>query len=101
VRLYGLGTNAGLKRLAVGRHDDQKVSVHSLHLLQSCLVYVNTLMLQCVLAEPTWAARMTAADARGLTPLSGRTSALTARSTSTWSSGSTSICGRQPEPTRL
>jgi TnpA family transposase len=51
------------------RLDDQKVSVHSLHLLQSCLVYVNTLMLQCVLAEPTWAARMTAADARGLTPL--------------------------------
>jgi hypothetical protein len=51
------------------RLDDQKVSVHSLHLLQSCLVYVNTLMLQCVLAEPKWAARMTAADARGLTPL--------------------------------
>jgi TnpA family transposase len=25
------------------------------HLLQSCLVYVNTLMLQRVLAEPAWA----------------------------------------------
>jgi len=33
------------------------------------LVYVNTLMLQRVLAEPGWKARMTAADARGLTPL--------------------------------
>jgi Tn3 transposase DDE domain len=40
-----------------------------LHLLQSCLVYVNTLMLQRVLVEPAWMARMTPADARGLTPL--------------------------------
>jgi hypothetical protein len=32
-------------------------------------VYVNTLMLQRVLAEPAWAARMTPADRRGLTPL--------------------------------
>lgn len=41
----------------------------ALHLLQSCLVYVNTLMLQRVLAEDSWRERMTAADARGLTPL--------------------------------
>ena len=33
--------------------------------MQSCLVYVNTLMLQRVLAEPAWLARMTPADARG------------------------------------
>ena len=33
------------------------------------MVYVNTLMLQRVLAEPGWRARMTAADVRGLTPL--------------------------------
>ena len=43
--------------------------MHALHLLQFCLVYVNTLMIQRVLAEPSWSARMTAADARGLTPL--------------------------------
>jgi TnpA family transposase len=55
--------------VASNRLDDQEVSVHALHLLQSCLVYVNTLMLQRVLAEPTWMARMTPADARGLTPL--------------------------------
>jgi len=55
--------------VASNRLDDQEVSVHALHLLQSCLVYVNTLMLQRVLAEPAWAARMTAADARRLTPL--------------------------------
>jgi len=55
--------------VAGNRSDDQEVSVHALHLLQSCLVYVNTLMLQRVLAEPAWMARMTPADVRGLTPL--------------------------------
>jgi TnpA family transposase len=55
--------------VASNRLDDQEVSVHALHLLQSCLVYVNTLMLQRVLVEPAWMARMTPADARGLTPL--------------------------------
>ena len=54
--------------VASNRLDDQEVSVHALHLLQSCLVYVNTLMLQRVLAEPAWMARMTPADVRGLTP---------------------------------
>lgn len=51
------------------RLDDQEASVAALHLLQSCLVYVNTLMLQRVLAEPAWRTRMTEADLRGLTPL--------------------------------
>ena len=43
--------------------------MHALHLLQSCLVYVNTLMLQRVLAEPVWMERMMPADLRALTPL--------------------------------
>lgn len=55
--------------VASNRLDDQEASVAALHLLQSCLVYVNTLMLQRVLAEPAWRARMTDADRRGLTPL--------------------------------
>jgi TnpA family transposase len=55
--------------VASNRLEEQEVSVHALHLLQSCLVYVNTLMLQRVLAEPAWLARMTPADRRGLTPL--------------------------------
>jgi Tn3 transposase DDE domain len=38
-------------------------------LLQACLVYMNTLMVQEVLAEPQWSERMTEADWRGLTPL--------------------------------
>ena len=49
--------------------DAQEVAILSMHLLQSCLVYVNTLMVQEVLAEPAWAQRMTDEDWRGLTPL--------------------------------
>jgi len=55
--------------VASNRLDDQEVSVHALHLPQACLVYVNTLMLQRVLSEPEWMARMTSAGRRGLTPL--------------------------------
>ena len=50
--------------VASNRLEDQEISVHALHLLQSCLVYVNTLMLQRVLAEPAWMARMMPADLR-------------------------------------
>ncbi len=38
--------------IATNRLDDQELSVLSLHLLQSCLVYINTLMLQDILADP-------------------------------------------------
>lgn len=40
-----------------------------LHLLQVSLVYVNTLMIQQVLAEPEWQGRLTAEDLRALSPL--------------------------------
>lgn len=49
--------------------DAQEVAILSMHLLQSCLVYVNTLMVQEVLAEPAWNQRMTEEDWRALTPL--------------------------------
>jgi TnpA family transposase len=55
--------------VASNRLEDQQVSVLALHLLQSCLVYVNTLMLQCVLAEAGWWRRMAETDRRGLSPL--------------------------------
>lgn len=61
---FGKGGEVASNRLA-----DQEVSVHALHLLQSCLVYINTLMLQRVLSEPAWTARLTPVDRRGLTPL--------------------------------
>ncbi|GHO51397.1 hypothetical protein KSX_95600 [Ktedonospora formicarum] len=40
-----------------------------LHLLQICLVFVNTLMIQQVLGRPEWTDKLTVADYRGLTPL--------------------------------
>lgn len=55
--------------IASNRFEDQELSVLALHLLQNCLVYVNTLMLQRVLTEPAWAKRMTDEDHRGLTPV--------------------------------
>jgi hypothetical protein len=55
--------------IATNRIDDQEVSLLALHLLQSSLVYINTLMLQRVLDEPHWRKRMTDVDLRGLTPL--------------------------------
>jgi hypothetical protein len=39
------------------------------NLLQISLVYVNTLMIQDVLRDPGWLARLTAEDYRALTPL--------------------------------
>ena len=51
------------------RREDQEISMLSLHLLQNCMVYVNTLMLQEVLAQPHWQGRLTETDLRALTPL--------------------------------
>jgi TnpA family transposase len=55
--------------LATNKRDDQELAVLSLHLLQICMVYINTLMLQEVLAEPAWGLSMNEEDRRGLTPL--------------------------------
>ncbi len=62
--LYGRGGE-----ISTNDQDAQEIVLLTMHLLQSCLVYVNTLMTQEVLADPTWRARMTEADWRGLTPL--------------------------------
>lgn len=49
--------------------ESQEVSMLALHLLQSSLVHVNTLLVQQVLADPKWAETLTEADRRGLSPL--------------------------------
>ena len=46
-----------------------EVSMLALHLLQSSLVYINTKLLQAVLADPQWARRLTNTDRRALSPL--------------------------------
>jgi len=55
--------------IATNRLEDQELSVLSLHLLQVSLVYVNTLMLQQVLAEPVWLERLGEVERRALSPL--------------------------------
>lgn len=54
--------------IATNRIEDQEISALSLHLLQASMVYVNTRMMQSVLTEPQWAARMSPEDYRGLSP---------------------------------
>jgi len=51
------------------RREDQELSMLSLHLLQNCMVYINTLMVQQVLARPQWKGRLTLRDLHALTPL--------------------------------
>jgi TnpA family transposase len=48
--------------------EHQEVSMLALHLLQSALVHVNTILVQRVLEQPAWAARL-ADDRRALSPL--------------------------------
>lgn len=51
------------------RREDHEISMLALHLLQNCMVYINTLMLQQVLAQPQWSGKLTLRDLRALTPL--------------------------------
>jgi len=51
------------------RLEEQEVSALSLHLLQSSMVYVNTLMIQNVLNKLSWQTRMTKRDMAALSPL--------------------------------
>ena len=61
---YGKGGEFASNRL-----ESQELSVLSLHLLQICLVYVNTLMIQSVLTHPHWEKKLTDTDKRAITPL--------------------------------
>ena len=55
--------------LTGAEREHQEVSMLALHLLQSALVHVNTLLMQRVLDEPARAAELTDADRRALSPL--------------------------------
>ncbi len=55
--------------IAANQLAEQELSVLSLHLLQICLVYINTLMIQEVLGDRQWLTRMGPEDLRALTPL--------------------------------
>ena len=51
------------------RREDHEIGMLALHLLQNCMVYINTLMVQQVLAQPHWSGKLTARDLGALTPL--------------------------------
>ncbi len=61
---YGKGGEVATNRL-----EDQELAVLSLHLLQICLVYINTLMIQQVLSHEQWIELMKLEDLRALSPL--------------------------------
>jgi TnpA family transposase len=58
-----------LGELTSNNTEEQALSVACLHLLQVCMVYINTLIIQQVLAEEFWKNRLTSQDKRALTPL--------------------------------
>ncbi|MED3069659.1 Tn3 family transposase [Bacillus thuringiensis] len=62
------GKNSEMRSNSV---EDQEVSALSLQLLQNCLIYMNTLMIQEVLYDNNqyWLKKMIPEDFRGLTPL--------------------------------
>jgi len=49
--------------------EDLEISMLAMHVLQSSLVLVNTLILQQILAEPEWARRLTDRDRKALSAL--------------------------------
>jgi len=55
--------------ISTNKKEDQELSIQCLHLLQNCMVYVNTRMFQSVLAKPEWQSKLAPEDCRGITPL--------------------------------
>lgn len=55
--------------LSSNRREEQELSMLCLQILLSSLAYINTLMIQDIIAEPEWEDVLTDADQRGLTPL--------------------------------
>jgi TnpA family transposase len=55
--------------ISTNRREEVEMTALCLRVLQASLVFVNTLMLQDVLAEEAWSALLTPADRRGLSPL--------------------------------
>ncbi len=58
-----------LGEISTNNKDNQELAVVCLHLLQVCMVYINTLIIQEALSDPLWRDKLTAEDKRALTPL--------------------------------
>jgi len=58
-----------LGEISTNKTVDQELAILCLHLLQVSLVYINTLLIQEILATPEWKDKLTTIDKRALTPL--------------------------------
>ena len=58
-----------LGEISTNNKENQELSVACLHLVQVCMVYINTLIIQEVLSNPVWKNKLTPEDKRALTPL--------------------------------
>lgn len=58
-----------LGEIYTNKSKEQVLAVSSLHLLQVCMVYINTLIIQEILSDPAWANKLTPEDKCALTPL--------------------------------
>jgi TnpA family transposase len=58
-----------LGELRNNKTQEQEISILCLHLLQVCMVYVNTLIIQNILYQKDWQGVFTESDYRALTPL--------------------------------
>ena len=55
--------------ISTNKIHEQELAMLSLHLLQNCLIYINTLIIQNILSKPAWFNKMTKEDFRALSPL--------------------------------
>jgi TnpA family transposase len=58
-----------LGEISTNNTNDQELSLLCLHLLQVCMVYINTILIQTALSDPKWMLILKAEDMRALSPL--------------------------------
>lgn len=58
-----------LSEISSNNTNDQELSLLCLHLLQVCMVYINTILIQTALSDPKWVLILKTDDRRALSPL--------------------------------
>lgn len=58
-----------LSEISSNNTKDQELSLLCLHLLQVCMVYINTILIQTALSDPKWVLILKTDDRRALSPL--------------------------------
>ncbi|MDP1880095.1 MAG: Tn3 family transposase, partial [Parachlamydiaceae bacterium] len=58
-----------LGEISTNNTNDQELSLLCLHLLQVCMVYINTILIQTALSDPKWRLILKTEDMRALSPL--------------------------------